>query len=100
MSQPSKAPKQGQDRLDSTAIDPVCGMSVNPATARASTQYKGQKSYFCCASCLQKFEADPERYLSQQANHGQALSTQYSVLSTGHTEAATSPATSPLSSTE
>jgi len=106
MSQPSKPSSNlSKDLLpilwpaDSTAIDPVCGMSVNPATARASTQYKGQALYFCCPSCLQKFEADPERYLSQQANHGQApLSTQYSVLSTGHTEAVTSPATSPLTS--
>jgi Cu+-exporting ATPase len=107
MSQPNKPSNLGKDLLpilwpaDSTAIDRVCGMSVNPATARASTQYKGQTFYFCCPSCLQKFAADPERYLSQQANHGPApLSTHYSVLSTGHAEAATSPGTSPLTSSE
>src|SRR5947209_7824128 len=47
--------------------DPVCGMTVQPATARASTNYGGQAYYFCCPSCLQKFQADPERYLSKPA---------------------------------
>src|SRR5437870_4723157 len=99
MSQPSQPSNLGKDLFpmlsptDATAIDPVCGMSVNPATARASTQYKGRTVYFCCPSCLQKFAADPEHYLSQQANHGQAvLSTPYSVPSTGHSHAESSPA--------
>jgi Cu+-exporting ATPase len=45
------------------AIDPVCGMTVDPATARASTVHEGHTYYFCCPSCRQKFEADPNRYL-------------------------------------
>src|SRR5262245_9767569 len=44
-------------------IDPVCGMTVNPATASASFEYHGQKYYFCNPSCAQRFRADPERYL-------------------------------------
>jgi P-type Cu+ transporter len=47
-----------------TVVDPVCGMTVNPATARASTVYEGKSYYFCCPSCLQKFQADPQRYLA------------------------------------
>src|SRR5947209_10613510 len=43
--------------------DPVCGMTVDPATARASTSYNGRTYYFCCPSCRQRFEADPQRYL-------------------------------------
>jgi Cu+-exporting ATPase len=43
--------------------DPVCGMTVDPATARASCTYEGQQYYFCCPSCLQKFQAQPQRYL-------------------------------------
>ncbi|HKB35989.1 MAG TPA: YHS domain-containing protein, partial [Gemmataceae bacterium] len=43
--------------------DPVCGMTVNPATAAASFEYQGQKYYFCNPSCAQRFRADPERYL-------------------------------------
>src|SRR5947209_19529575 len=47
-----------------TATDPVCGMTVDPATARAKSTYEGHSYYFCCPSCKQKFEADPRRYLS------------------------------------
>jgi P-type Cu+ transporter len=43
--------------------DPVCGMSVDPATARHRTTFKGHEHYFCSAGCKTKFEADPHRYL-------------------------------------
>jgi Cu+-exporting ATPase len=48
-------------------IDPVCGMQVDPSTAPARTTYQGQSYYFCCPHCLQKFNADPARYLKPQA---------------------------------
>src|ERR1700677_142926 len=49
--------------------DPVCGMDVNPATARHKTLHRGtlheEKAYFFCSSgCLTKFEANPEKILS------------------------------------
>jgi Cu+-exporting ATPase len=44
-------------------IDPVCGMTVDPASARALTAFEGQTYYFCCPSCRQRFDADPLRYL-------------------------------------
>ena len=47
-----------------TARDPVCGMSVNPDTARAKLAHNGRAYYFCCPGCAEKFRADPERYLS------------------------------------
>ncbi len=43
--------------------DPVCHMQVNPEQAAGSQEYKGQTYYFCSARCLEKFNADPERYL-------------------------------------
>jgi Cu+-exporting ATPase len=46
-----------------SAIDPVCGMTVDPAKAAGTAQYKGQTYYFCSKSCVARFEADPERYL-------------------------------------
>ncbi len=46
-----------------TVIDPVCGMSVDPATAKHHTEHAGQSYYFCHPGCLQKFTADPQRYL-------------------------------------
>ncbi|MEJ2377690.1 MAG: heavy metal translocating P-type ATPase [Pseudolabrys sp.] len=43
--------------------DPVCGMSVDPATAKHSAEHAGQTYYFCCQGCKTKFAADPEKYL-------------------------------------
>ncbi len=36
-------------------IDPICGMTVNPATAAGSFNHAGKMHYFCSAGCLQKF---------------------------------------------
>ena len=44
--------------------DPVCGMGVNPATARHVHPLAGKPYYFCCAPCLDKFKADPDKYLT------------------------------------
>ncbi len=43
------------------AIDPICGMTVNPATAAGSHDHQGQRYYFCGLSCLERFKANPER---------------------------------------
>ena len=45
------------------AVDPVCGMSVDLATAAAKVEHDGRTYYFCNPSCARKFEADPRRYL-------------------------------------
>ncbi len=45
------------------ATDPVCGMKVDPQSARASTAHGGIMYYFCCQGCLTKFKADPAKYL-------------------------------------
>ena len=47
------------------AKDPVCGMTVDPATARHRFEYGGETYVFCCAGCMNKFAADPERYLAK-----------------------------------
>ena len=46
-----------------TAIDPVCQMVVDPATAR-SAEVRGQTYYFCSEGCRTKFVADPDKYLN------------------------------------
>jgi len=48
------------------AIDPICGMTVDPATAAGSHDHRGQRYYFCGLSCLERFKADPERALQPQ----------------------------------
>ena len=46
-----------------TAIDPVCGMAVEIATAKHLAEYRGRTHYFCGASCETKFIANPAKYL-------------------------------------
>ena len=52
------------------ARDPVCGMSVNPATAKHAYEHAGKNYYFCCAHCVEKFKADPQGYLNKPASSG------------------------------
>ncbi len=46
--------------------DPVCGMKVDPVTAKFNAEYQGKKFYFCCAGCQAKFVADPQKYLEPE----------------------------------
>ncbi len=48
------------------AVDPVCGMQVDIPNAAAMSVYKGQFIYFCNPACKEKFDADPEKYLSAE----------------------------------
>jgi len=48
-----------------TAIDPICGMIVEIATARHHSIYDGRDFYFCCPACKRQFERDPRAYLVQ-----------------------------------
>jgi xanthine dehydrogenase accessory factor len=47
-----------------TAIDPVCEMEVDIATARYKADVDGVTYYFCCASCKSRFLKHPHDYLS------------------------------------
>ena len=54
------------DDGDSQAIDPVCGMRVDRASAKAKdlyASYKGVDYYFCGKGCKLEFGDDPERFL-------------------------------------
>ena len=46
-----------------TVKDPVCGMTVDPHTAKHRLEHHGHPFYFCSSGCRIKFEAEPERYL-------------------------------------
>src|SRR5262245_56280123 len=52
------------------ALDPVCGMKVDPATAKHRAEHGGETFWFCSAGCKAKFEADPAKYL---AGHREAM---------------------------
>lgn len=47
----------------STAIDPICGMKVDTEKGR-SLEHAGKRYYFCSQHCVEKFSANPEKYLN------------------------------------
>ena len=61
---PMMQPMPAQDPPAGGERDPVCGMTVQPATAAGSHTHEQKTYYFCCLGCLDKFRADPARYLS------------------------------------
>jgi Cu+-exporting ATPase len=57
---PAAAPAGGE-------LDPVCGMTVDPRTAAGSHARDGRTYWFCSTGCLDRFRADPDRYLGAGA---------------------------------
>ncbi len=58
--------------VQATALDPVCGMTVNPATAKHRASHDGKDYFFCSAGCRTKFEADPTAYAAKNDTAVQA----------------------------
>ncbi len=50
----------------SCIIDPVCGMRVDECTATISAEYKGNKFVFFSSRCLERFNANPVKYVGAQ----------------------------------
>ncbi|MBN9554457.1 MAG: heavy metal translocating P-type ATPase [Alphaproteobacteria bacterium] len=48
---------------EGSAIDPVCGMTVDPEATPHHARHDGEDYHFCGAGCRMKFVGDPERYL-------------------------------------
>ena len=53
-----------EDHAATGHTDPVCGMTVDPKSAAGSVEHAGTTYYFCSRHCLDKFRADPARYVS------------------------------------
>jgi P-type Cu+ transporter len=49
------------------AVDPVCGMRVNPAEAAATAEFEGATYHFCSADCHRTFSANPAAFATPQA---------------------------------
>ena len=47
-------------------VDPVCGMSVDPETAKIKTFMDGQNYYFCAEGCRKAFEENPDKYMGSE----------------------------------
>ncbi len=54
------------------AVDPVCGMSVDPATTPHHAAHQGENYHFCSAKCRERFAARPELFVGPRdhAPHG------------------------------
>jgi Cu+-exporting ATPase len=49
-----------------TAIDPVCGMTVEKANPFGGTaEHEGQIFYFCGSGCREAFTVDPAGFLTK-----------------------------------
>ena len=55
---------QGAAELTRTVVDPVCGMIVDPETTKHRLKLGDATYHFCSARCLEKFKAEPDRYLN------------------------------------
>lgn len=67
----------------STQLDPVCGMTVDPADAAGSAEHNGQTYWFCSTHCQKKFIASPATYIAVKASEE---STGHSCCHHDHTE--------------
>jgi xanthine dehydrogenase accessory factor len=56
----------GAAAAPATAVDPVCHMEVEIATAKHTADVGGTSYYFCCPHCRSSFVKEPARYLSSR----------------------------------
>jgi Cu+-exporting ATPase len=50
--------------VTTTTLDPVCGMTVDPATAALTAMHDGKTYYFCAKGCQRAFFAAPAQHSS------------------------------------
>ncbi|WP_038965145.1 heavy metal translocating P-type ATPase [Bradyrhizobium diazoefficiens] len=55
-----------QGNAATKVLDPVCGMTVDPATSKHRFDHHGETFHFCSAGCRTKFAADPAKYLAKE----------------------------------
>jgi P-type Cu+ transporter len=63
------APVEEASSQQTPAVDPVCGMGVEPARAAGKHEYAGTTYYFCSQHCLSKFRENPERFVKESHQH-------------------------------
>jgi Cu+-exporting ATPase len=56
------------DKKALTAIDPVCGMTVDTSKAAGSLSHNGETYFFCSHHCLERFRQDSESFLTKNRN--------------------------------
>ena len=62
-------PAKGGTPATATAVGAIaqaaCPIMGNPINKEVFTEHKGQKVYFCCPGCIDKFKAEPEKYTAK-----------------------------------
>jgi Cu+-exporting ATPase len=58
-------PTEHEVRAPAGVVDPVCGMTIDPADAVGQAEHRGHTYYFCHESCLEQFRANPEAFLGE-----------------------------------
>jgi len=67
----SDSPREASNlQLPTEALDPVCGMTVEIATAHFTSEYNGKTYYFCAAGCKRSFDKEPGKYVQTEASTG------------------------------
>src|SRR3954451_932240 len=65
----SKGSTPAASSSKASAIDPICGMRVDPEHPRGgSFEYRGHDYFFCSVSCKAKFSGDPEAYFTRRSS--------------------------------
>lgn len=64
----------GQPMASAGHVDPVCHMTVEPASAAGSHQHDGTTYYFCSTHCLEQFKSEPQKFLKTEAHAGHGMS--------------------------
>ena len=52
------------EQAEQEAIDPVCGMHLNPFAAPCHVEHGGGRQYFCGEECRDRFQQEPGRFAS------------------------------------
>ena len=55
------------NQLPTEALDPVCGMTVEIATAHFTSEYNGKAYYFCASGCKRSFDKEPGKYIETES---------------------------------
>ena len=62
--QPQDATPVAEGDGPAKAVDPVCGMTIDPASAPAHRVRNGQDCWFCSLSCAERFDTHPDHFLA------------------------------------
>jgi Cu+-exporting ATPase len=60
--------RQGSAHNPAAAIDPVCGMTIDPAKTTHHAEHGGRTFHFCSDRCRTRFLAEPDRFLAKAAD--------------------------------